>query len=96
MVTLPVIAAVTPVASVAVGIGLLGETPQTGVAGGVVAALAVLVTSLALARLARTAPHSEPRVEVPAARRPEPASEYPADEDGDRVPALAGAAAPRR
>jgi len=56
MVTLPVIAAVTPVASVAVGIGLLGEAPRTGLAGGLAAGLAVLVTSLALARLARSVP----------------------------------------
>jgi drug/metabolite transporter (DMT)-like permease len=57
MLTLPVIAAVTPVASVAVGAGLLGETLRTGVAGGVAAGLAVLVTSLALAWLARSVPH---------------------------------------
>jgi len=56
MVTLPVIAAVTPVASAAVGIGLLGEAPRIGVAGGVAAGLAVLVTSLALARLASSVP----------------------------------------
>jgi len=59
MVTLPVIAAITPVASVAVGIGLLGEVPRTGVAGGIAAGLAVLVTSLALARLASSVPHPE-------------------------------------
>jgi hypothetical protein len=59
MVTLPVIAAVTPIASVAVGIGLLGEASRTGVAGGVAAGFAVLVTSLALACLARSAPHPE-------------------------------------
>jgi drug/metabolite transporter (DMT)-like permease len=59
MVTLPVIAAITPVASVAVGIGLLGEVPRTGLAGGVAAGLAVLVTSLALARLASSVPHPE-------------------------------------
>jgi drug/metabolite transporter (DMT)-like permease len=52
MLTLPLIAAITPVASVAVGIGLLGEVPRTGAVGGVAAGLAVLVTSLALARLA--------------------------------------------
>jgi hypothetical protein len=46
----------TPVASVAVGVGLLGEAPRTGVAGGVAAGLAVLVTSLALARLASSVP----------------------------------------
>jgi drug/metabolite transporter (DMT)-like permease len=63
--TLPIIAAVTPIASVAVGIGLLGETPRIGVAGAVAAGLAVVVTSLALARLAYTAPHPEtPNPEV--------------------------------
>ena len=55
MITLPVIAAVTPVASAAVGIGLLGEAPGTGLAGGVAAGLAVLIASLALAFLARSA-----------------------------------------
>ena len=66
--TLPIIAAVTPVASVAVGIGLLGETPRIGVAGGVAAGLAVLVTSLALGCLARSAPHPEPPRQGPADR----------------------------
>ena len=61
MITLPIIAAVTPAASAAVGIGLLGEAPRTGLAGGVAAGLAVLIASLALAFLARSAPHSEPR-----------------------------------
>ena len=66
MLTLPIIAAVTPVASVAVGIGLLGETPRIGVAAGVAAGFAVLVTSLALARLAYAAPHPGiPQPEVP-------------------------------
>jgi drug/metabolite transporter (DMT)-like permease len=66
MLTLPVIAAVTPVASVAVGIGLLGETPHTGMAGGVAVGIAVLVTSLALACLARSVPGSELRGRGPA------------------------------
>jgi hypothetical protein len=61
MVTLPIIAAVTPMASVAVGIGLLGEAPRTGIAGGVAAGFAVLVISLALACLARSAPQPESR-----------------------------------
>jgi drug/metabolite transporter (DMT)-like permease len=61
IVTLPIISAVAPVASVAIGIGLLGETPRTGIAGGVAAAFAVLIASLALAYLARSAPHPEPR-----------------------------------
>ena len=68
MITLPVIAAVTPVASAAVGIGLLGEAPGTGLAGGVAAGLAVLIASLALAFLARSAPYSEPRNHRPAGR----------------------------
>jgi hypothetical protein len=63
MVTLPVIAAVTPVTSVAIGIGLLGETPRTGVAGAVAAGLAVLVASVALACLARSAPHAAPHAQ---------------------------------
>jgi hypothetical protein len=59
MLTLPIIAAVTPMASVAVGIGLLGEAPPTGVAGAVAAGFAVLVACLALACLARSVPHPE-------------------------------------
>ncbi|HTU75670.1 MAG TPA: DMT family transporter [Trebonia sp.] len=62
MLTLPVIAAVTPVASVAVGIGLLGEAPRTGLAGGIAAGLAVAVTSVALACLARSLPHPAAKV----------------------------------
>jgi len=83
MLTLPIIAAVTPMASVAVGIGLLGETPRIGVAGGVAAGFAVLVTSLALARLARSAPH------------PEPAVQAPMDSERAELPVLTGAAASR-
>ena len=67
MVTLPIIAAVTPVASVAIGIGLLGETPHAGVAGGVAAGLAVLMAGVALAWLACSAHHPEPQVQEPGA-----------------------------
>jgi hypothetical protein len=96
MVTLPIIAAVTPVASVAIGIGLLGETPHTGVAGAVVAGIAVLVTSVALARLARSAPHPEPlHPELPhpvvGAQRA-----APPDETREGLPVLAGAASQGR
>lgn len=59
MVTLPVIAAVMPAASAAVGIALLGETPRLGAAGAAAACLAVLVASLALGWLARSVPHPE-------------------------------------
>jgi drug/metabolite transporter (DMT)-like permease len=91
--TLPIIAAVTPVASVAVGVGLLGETPRIGLAGAIAAGLAVLVTSLALALLAYTAPHPEashpelpsgavphpevPSAEVPSARVPDAEAHRP-------------------
>ncbi len=53
MITLPVIAVVTPVASLAAGNLLLGESAQLGVLSGTVVALAVLVTSAGLVVLAR-------------------------------------------
>ena len=53
MITLPVIAVITPVASLAAGDLLLGESAQLGVLSGAVAALAVLVTSAGLVVLAR-------------------------------------------
>ena len=98
MITLPIIAAVTPVTSVAVGIGLLGETPQTGVAGWIVAGFAVLITSLALARLARSAPHPEPQAAGAAAapadgpRLRRPLQDAAVDDAHDGLPVLAGAA----
>ncbi|HEY0932254.1 MAG TPA: DMT family transporter [Trebonia sp.] len=54
MITLPVISAVTPLASAAIGIGLLGELPGHGVAGAAAAGLAAGVTAVALAWLARS------------------------------------------
>jgi drug/metabolite transporter (DMT)-like permease len=53
MITLPVIAVVTPVASLAAGNLLLGETAHLGLLGGAFAAVAVLVTSAGLVVLAR-------------------------------------------
>jgi drug/metabolite transporter (DMT)-like permease len=53
MITLPVIAVVTPVASLAAGNLLLGESAHLGLLGGAFAALAVLVTSAGLVVLAR-------------------------------------------
>jgi drug/metabolite transporter (DMT)-like permease len=55
MITLPVIAVVTPVASLVTGSLLLGEPARPGALGGAVAALAVLVTSAGLVMLARLA-----------------------------------------
>jgi drug/metabolite transporter (DMT)-like permease len=78
MVTLPVIAAVAPLASVALGIGLLGELPRTGVPAALAAALSVLITAAALVRLARSAPPPDPARPAPPApdthpvRRPVP------------------------
>jgi drug/metabolite transporter (DMT)-like permease len=103
MITLPIIACVTPVASVAIGIGLLGETPHAGVAGGIAAGFAVLVTSVALAYLARSAPHPDPQgresagVDGHAVPRARAGDGVPEEDDGtrDRVPALAGAASHR-
>ena len=77
MITLPIISAVTPVASVAIGIGLLGETPRVGVAGQIGAGFAVLVTALALALLARSAPQPEPSPRVPSAEVPSPRASSP-------------------
>jgi drug/metabolite transporter (DMT)-like permease len=84
LITLPIISAVTPVASVAIGIGLLGETPGAGIAGHVGAGVAVLVTSIALAVLARSVPQPEPAPELEPepgpALEPEPES-VPAGDD---------------
>ena len=49
MITLPVVSVVTPMASLAVGIELLGETARLSVAGAVAVAVAVLVTATGLA-----------------------------------------------
>jgi hypothetical protein len=56
MITLPVIAAVTPVASVTVGIVFLGETARLGAARVIAAGVVALGTGAALVILARCAP----------------------------------------
>ena len=90
MITLPLIASVTPMASVAIGVGLLGETPKTGVAGAVAAGLAVLVASVALARLAREAPHPEPVRREPARREPVRHEPMDPEQAPERLPMLTG------
>jgi drug/metabolite transporter (DMT)-like permease len=55
MITLPIVTVVTPVASLAVGAGLLGEVARMSPARGIGAGLAVLVTVAGLAGLARLA-----------------------------------------
>ena len=88
MITLPIISAVAPIASVAIGIGILGEAPRTGLIGGIGAAAAVLVTSLALACLARLAPPPEqlPRPAPAPEPAPEPAFGPDPEPDSDREP----------
>ena len=78
MITLPVIAVVTPVASLAAGNLLLGESARLGVLTGALAALAVLVTSAGLVVLARqmTGPPGPARAHGEIARA-EPADPAP-------------------
>ena len=91
MVTLPVTAVVTPVASLAAGNLLLGESARLGLLTGAGAALAVLITSAGLVVLARLAtgpsspadgpadPADDPPARRPATprRRPRPAARPP-------------------
>ena len=94
MVTLPVISAIVPVASVAIGVGLLGETPRAGVPGALAAGLAVLAASTALAYLARSAPHPNPYQEPGRVLAAEPLQEPRSEPQPVQVPeprAAAGA-----
>lgn len=59
MITLPVVTVVTPMASLAVGAGLLGETARLSAASAAAVGAAVLVTAAGLATLARLAAHPE-------------------------------------
>jgi drug/metabolite transporter (DMT)-like permease len=77
LVTLPLISAFVPVASVAVGVGLLGEAPRVSLASGVGACIAVLVTGVALAVLARSVP-AQPVSARPAPVLPVPTLPVPA------------------
>ncbi|MBO0805931.1 MAG: hypothetical protein J2P25_23025, partial [Nocardiopsaceae bacterium] len=54
MITLPVISAVTPMASVAIAVGILGEGARMGAARAIAAGLAALLTCVALVILARS------------------------------------------
>jgi hypothetical protein len=60
MITLPIIAVVTPISSLATGASLLGETPHLGVARAAGLGFAVLTTAAGLVALARRtgAPHA--------------------------------------
>ena len=89
MVSLPVITVVSPMASLAVGVGLLGETTRLNLLTGAGVGLAVLVTTVGLVTLARTGSVS------PAQPRPNrPRSLWPATAPCRARPGPAGA--PRR
>lgn len=68
MITLPIISAVTPMASVVIGVGILGEGTRMGAASAAAAGLAAVVTCAALVVLARSVPAGH------AAPAPRPAS----------------------
>jgi hypothetical protein len=72
LLTLPVIAAVTPMASVAIGIGFLGETARIGAGHAIAAGIVAACTVTALAILARSprraAPPASSQLTYPAAR----------------------------
>ena len=78
MITLPVVTVVTPMASLAVGTGLLGETTRLSVATAAAVAGAVLLTATGLTVLARRAAHQDPAVASSAPARPlrEPAGPF--------------------
>jgi drug/metabolite transporter (DMT)-like permease len=75
MMTLPVIAVVTPVASLAAGNLLLGESAPLGLLSGAAAVLAVLATSAGLVVLSRLAVGQPDSVTGPGARLDEHAHE---------------------
>lgn len=70
MITLPIATVVSPVASLAVGAGLLGEAARMSAARGIAAGLAVLVTAAGLAGLARLASADPDPACPPASPRP--------------------------
>ena len=70
MITLPVVTVVTPVASLAAGVGLLGETTRLSTVNAAAVCAAVLVTVAGLIVLARLAVHLEPSAR-PELARPE-------------------------
>jgi hypothetical protein len=72
MITLPAVSVVTPMASLAVGIGLLGETARLSVPGAFGVGLAVLVTAAGLVTLARLSAQPDPALPDPAPAGREP------------------------
>jgi hypothetical protein len=79
LITLPVVAAVTPIASVAIGVGFLGEDAQLGPARLVAAGIVAAATAAALVVLARCAPSGRTGPEAQA-KAPLPGLQGPAGE----------------
>lgn len=69
MITLPVIAAVNPMASVTVGVVFLGEASRLGLVRAIAAGIVALVTGAAIVCLARSAPAVRPEPPRSAAGR---------------------------
>jgi drug/metabolite transporter (DMT)-like permease len=91
MISLPVITVVSPMASLAVGVGLLGETTRLDALSGAGLGLALVVAAAGLISLARTASVPAPAGQVPAGQAAGPApSCWPAR------PATGGPVAPAR
>ena len=97
MITLPVVTVVTPMASLAVGTGLLGETTRLSVATAAAVAGAVLLTATGLTVLARRAAHQDPAAASPEPARPlrEPARPLREPARPLREPARPGHVGPR-
>ena len=90
MITLPVVTVVTPMASLAVGTGLLGETTRLSTATAAAVAGAVLLTAVGLTVLARRAAHQDPAVASPAPSRPLPQAARQLPEAARQLPPPAG------
>jgi hypothetical protein len=104
MISLPVITVVSPMASLAVGVGLLGETTQLNLLTGVGVGLAVLVTTVGLVTLARTGsvspaqpaaqPVAQPAAQPVAGDRPRGGPSRDPLAPARRRPAILGAMRP--
>ena len=92
MVSLPVITVVSPMASLAVGVGLLGETTRLNLLTGAGVGLAVLVTTVGLVTLARTG--SIPAARPAAGARPSGSPSRDPLGPARRRPAILGAMRP--
>ena len=92
MVSLPVITVVSPMASLAVGVGLLGETTRLNLLTGAGVGLAVLVTTVGLVTLARTG--SIPAARPAAGARPSGSPSRDPLAPARRRPAILGAMRP--